>query len=318
MPTACAPIVGRDCSSVRIAILEPLALLAEAVLDRHLAIGEMQRHGRRAVDAELLLGLAHGEPLHAGLDQERGDALGALGARGRHEHRDDSCVRAVGHPHLRAVDDVAVALPDGRAEHRGRVRARSRFRERERRGHLAAGEARQEPALLLLVPAEDEGITAEVLHQEDRGRRGARPRHLLGGEAERERSRGGAAVLLGDVQSHQPLLAEHLELLGRVLPRLVDVRREGRDTLARNLAREVAHGALLVGQVVELAQRISSSSDSSSWRSRRSPCRTCGRGARPSPCASGAGVEHNGTRGTPRTSPRPRTWWCRGRPGRGV
>src|SRR4029453_18244583 len=119
----------------------------------------------------------------------------------------------------------------------------------------AAGEAGQMPALLLLVATEDERITAQVLHQEDRGRRRARPRHLLGGEAERERSRGGAAVLLGDVQSHQPLLAEQLELLVWVFAGLVDVRREGRDALARDLAREVTHGALLVGEVVELAQR---------------------------------------------------------------
>ena len=44
-----------------------------------------------------------------------------------------------------------------------------------------------------------------------------------------------------------PCCAEQLELLGRVLPGLVDVRRHRRDALARDLAREVADGALLVG-----------------------------------------------------------------------
>ena len=61
---------------------------------------------------------------------------------------------------------------------------------------------------------------------------------------------------LRDVQPHQALLAEQLELLVRVLPGLVDVRGERRDALAGDLPREVAHGALLVGEVVELAQRL--------------------------------------------------------------
>ena len=46
----------------------------------------------------------------------------------------------------------------------------------------------------------------------------ARPRHLLGGQAERERSRGGAAVRLGDVQTPSAPAGQQLELLVRVLP----------------------------------------------------------------------------------------------------
>ena len=77
MPTACAPMVGRVTARGSHRDPEALAFLAEAVLHRHLAVAEVQRHRGRAVDAELALLLAHREALRARLDQERGDALGA-------------------------------------------------------------------------------------------------------------------------------------------------------------------------------------------------------------------------------------------------
>ncbi len=78
-PTACAPIVGRDWSSVRIAILKP-----SPSSPRRFSTGISQSVKwsatvGRPVDAHLLLLLADGEAGHAGLDEERGDALGALG-----------------------------------------------------------------------------------------------------------------------------------------------------------------------------------------------------------------------------------------------
>src|SRR5262249_41618013 len=134
----------------------------------------------------------------------------------------------------------------------GGVRARARLGERECGGDLTRGEARQIAALLLRVAAEDDRIAAEVLHEEDRGGRRAGPRHLLRGETEGQRAGGAAAVLLGDGEPHQALLAEELELIGRVLAGLVDVRGQRRDALAGDLTREVADRSLLVAQVVEL------------------------------------------------------------------
>src|SRR5262249_61874111 len=63
---------------------EALALLAEPLLDGHAAVGEVERHRRRAADAHLPFLLADGEARHVRLDAEGGDALGGLGpiARG--------------------------------------------------------------------------------------------------------------------------------------------------------------------------------------------------------------------------------------------
>src|SRR6185503_19719580 len=138
--------------------LEASALLAQPVLHRHLAVAEVQRHRRRTVDAELALGLAHREALRAGLDQQRGHALGPLAGLGGDEHGDDPRVGAVGHPHLGPVQHVAIALAHRPAGHRRRVGAGAGLGERERGGHLAGGQARQVAPLLLLAAAEDDRV----------------------------------------------------------------------------------------------------------------------------------------------------------------
>src|SRR5206468_3680575 len=132
----------------------------------------------------------------------------------------------------------------------------ARLGQREGRRHLARREPGQEPALLLLVARERDGVAAQVLHEEDRGGGGAGPRHFLGGEAERQPAGSAPAVLLGDVEAHQPLLRQELQLLVRVLAGLIDARGEGGDALARDLPREVADGALVVAQVIELVHAL--------------------------------------------------------------
>src|SRR5262249_61712493 len=52
--------------------LEALTFLAQPVLDGNLAVGEMERDGRRAADAHLPLELADGEAGERGLDQKGG------------------------------------------------------------------------------------------------------------------------------------------------------------------------------------------------------------------------------------------------------
>src|SRR6185369_15805704 len=59
--------------------LEPLALGPEPVARRDRAVREVQRHGGRGADPELLLLLADLEAGRALLDQERRHALGASG-----------------------------------------------------------------------------------------------------------------------------------------------------------------------------------------------------------------------------------------------
>src|SRR5262245_47762053 len=94
--------------------LEPLALLAQALLDRHRAVREVKGHGGRAADAHFLLFLADREPGHALLDDERGDASGALAGIDRREHGDHVCVVAVRAPLLGTVQHVVIALPHRR------------------------------------------------------------------------------------------------------------------------------------------------------------------------------------------------------------
>ena len=81
MPTACAPMVGRECSSVRIATLKP-----SPSSPRRFSTGTSQSVKCSATVGEpwmpsLRSCLPTREPLHPGLDEERGDALGALAAR---------------------------------------------------------------------------------------------------------------------------------------------------------------------------------------------------------------------------------------------
>ena len=53
---------GRDASSVRMATLKPSPSSPRRLLDRDLAVGEVQRHRGRAADAELALGLPTAKP----------------------------------------------------------------------------------------------------------------------------------------------------------------------------------------------------------------------------------------------------------------
>src|SRR5207247_2588624 len=151
-----------------------------------------------------------------------------------------------------SVDDVSITLPHGRAADRGRIGARAGLRERERGGDLARGDAREVVALLLLGAGEEDGIAAQVLHEEDGRRRGAGPGDFLGRETEGQRARRAAPVLLGDVQPHEALLGEGRQLLLRVLTCLVDVRGPGSDPLARDVAGQIADRPLLVGEVEEI------------------------------------------------------------------
>src|SRR5207245_5641483 len=103
---------------------EPLALVAETVLDGHLAVAQMERDRRGPANPQLALELAEGEPGERRLDQERGDPAGALAAVHGGEEGDDAGVTAVRDAHLGSLEKVAVApVNDERRERIGdRVR----------------------------------------------------------------------------------------------------------------------------------------------------------------------------------------------------
>ena len=116
---------------------------AEHVLGRHLAILKHDFAGVGAAHAELVELLAGRETRKRLLDDEGGDAAGAGGAVGLgidHERVGD---RPVGDPHLRAVENVAVALLVGAGAHRHHVGAGARLRHRQRADMLAGNQFRQ-------------------------------------------------------------------------------------------------------------------------------------------------------------------------------
>src|SRR5580765_1771381 len=99
------------------------AFVADPVVGRHLDALEHDLGGRRGADAELALLLADADAGVALLDQERGDALGAVGA-GAREHDEQLRLVAGRDPQLAAVEHVVVALQLGDAAQRRRVAAR--------------------------------------------------------------------------------------------------------------------------------------------------------------------------------------------------
>jgi hypothetical protein len=137
------------------------------------------------------------------LDQEGGDAARAGLRVGLGVDHQNVRVRAVGDPHLVAVQHVAVAALVGAQAHGHHVAARARLGHRQRAHVLAGDQPRQVAALLLLRAVAADLVDAEVgvraVGQADRGRGAA---DLLHGHHVLEVAHAGAAVLLlhGDAE----------------------------------------------------------------------------------------------------------------------
>src|SRR5581483_7394405 len=230
-----------------------LAFAAEAVLHRDLAIGQVQRHRRRAADAHLALELAQREAGERRLDEERSDALVPAPAVHGGEQRQHRGVAAVGHPHLRAVQDVPIAAAHRRCRHAGRVRAGTGLGDRQRGRDLAARQPWQVAPPLVLRSVGHDRIAGRVLHEVEHGGGGAGPCDLLDGQAERQRAEPRAAVALGDVETHEALGAEQPQLLGRIGFGLVHLSGARGDLLARDGPREIADLPLVLAEPGRLA-----------------------------------------------------------------
>ena len=137
-----------------------LADLAEHVLDRHLAVVEDERAGRRAANAHLLLFRADGEAGEIAFDEERGELL-AIDLREDGEQIGEVRVRD---PHLLAVQDVVLAVGREHGLACGCSARRSRwcFRQRVSADHLARRQLRQILLLLLLGAEEDDRQRADA------------------------------------------------------------------------------------------------------------------------------------------------------------
>ena len=145
--------------------LEPLALLADHVLLRHVDIGVP---GLGVLDPAQPHELDARLDLHAvgvARDDERGDAApAALAARHLGHHHEDIGDRPVGRPQLAAVEHVARAVLGRGRDRRDprRIRAHAGFGQRERR-EVGLADLRQ-PLALLLLRAEQQ----QRLRQPDR------------------------------------------------------------------------------------------------------------------------------------------------------
>ncbi|MNV41332.1 hypothetical protein D3C71_1329660 [compost metagenome] len=131
----------------------------------YFAILEDQLAGVGAAHAELVQLLRRGKALHALFDQERGDALGAairIGLGIDHQHIG---IRAVGDPHLVAVEHVVITALVRAQLHRDHVRAGARFAHRQRADQLAAAQAGQVALLLIFV-----AVLAQLVHAQVRVR----------------------------------------------------------------------------------------------------------------------------------------------------
>ena len=210
---------------------------------------------RRAADAHLALELAQREAGERRLHQKRGHPLVAAGAVDGGEERDDTGLAAVGHPHLAAVEQVAVALAHGGGGHAGGVGAGAGLRDGQRGGDLAGRQARQVAALLRVGAVGHDRVAGGVLHEVDDGGGGARPGDLLDGAAERQRSQPRATVGLRHVETHEPGLGEVLQRFARIELGLVHLGGQRRHALARDRARQVARLSFFFAQPERIVHR---------------------------------------------------------------
>src|SRR5438132_113553 len=232
--------------------LEALALGPETIGDGDRAVAEVQRHRRRGTDAHLLLFLADAEAGRALLDEERGHAPRAPTGIERREHGDHVRVVAVGAPLLGAVEHVVLAAADGRGLEAAGVGARARLGERVGAEHLARGQRRQEALLLLLGAGQQDRNAAERLVEVLRAGGRAGGGDLLAHDRQRERAHRAAAVRLGHPDAIEARLDQRADRVLRIRLGLVVARRVRRHALARDLPRQVANHALVVGEIERL------------------------------------------------------------------
>src|SRR5256886_3250607 len=194
-------------------VLEPLALVADQIADRHVAFLEKQfcRVGR--VHAQLLQRARDVKTLRPFLDHEQVEAtVPSLAFRLGH-HQRPVAPSAVGDEDLSAVDDELVAEAACRGGDSCHIRPGVRLGDGES-GDLLASDRRDEPAPLLLLGAEAEDRRRRHLGLHRHGHAEAAapgPRHLLRQDDRAEIVAPLATVFGRVAQAEKTKLAEPLE-----------------------------------------------------------------------------------------------------------
>jgi hypothetical protein len=205
------------------------ALLADHAVGGDADVVEVDLAGRRALDAELLLGGAEGHALVALLDDERRDALAALLGVGHGHDRVELADAGVGDPALHAVQHPEVAVAHRAGLHPGRVGTGVRLREAVGEHALAPGQRAQVLLLERLAAGDLHGQRAQLVDGRDERGRDADPRHLLDQDDGGQRVRARAAVGLRDVDGVQVVRQQRVQCLLREAGLLVDLGRERGD-----------------------------------------------------------------------------------------
>lgn len=196
--------------------LDALTDAGEHVFFRHFTVVEEQRIGVGATHAELVEMLAVGEALKTLLDEEGGHAARArlrIGLGVDHEHVG---IAAIGDPHFRTIEHIAVAALVGAQLHRDDVGPRAGLGHRER-ADIVAGDQLWQIALPLRVVAVaaylvDAEVGMGAVGQPDRSRA---PRNLFHGDDVGQIAHVGAAILLRRGHAEQAEVAKALPEVGR-------------------------------------------------------------------------------------------------------
>ena len=248
MPMAWAAIVIRVWSRVASAVRNPVPSGADHPVRGDGAVVEVQLPGRRALDAELVLGGAEGEPRIVLLHHERRDPARPGRRVGHGHHRVVLRHSGVRDPALGSVEDKTVTVADGAGRHRGRVRAGLRLGQRVGEHRLAPGDRRQVALLELLGPGQQQRHRAQLVHRRDQRRRGARPGDLLDHDRGGDRVRARAAVGLGDVHRGEVVLGQRLEHVPGELRGLVHLGGPRRDLVVGQVTDGLTERFMLLGE----------------------------------------------------------------------
>jgi hypothetical protein len=230
-------------------VLVTLAFLTEKVTLGNDDIVKVEHAGAASADTQLLLLLGNGETRGILLDHEGRDALVALaGIQVRKDNKHPS-LHGVGDPHLGPIDLVPIRRLFRLSLQGEGIGSRRRLRETER-PDSPSSELRQ-PRLLErgVGPLVKRRVDKRVVHIHQDTNAGVDAGQFLDGHDGRGKVHAGSAVLLGDLDAHQPLLEQLLDQCGVHDFGLVHFPHFGPDLLLRELGDGFGHQGLGFGEM---------------------------------------------------------------------
>src|SRR5579863_445397 len=228
--------------------LVAFAGFAQHVVFGHAAVFQDQFASGRGADAQLVFFLAHRESGESFFDQEGGDAFVSGAGIDGGEQNEQSCFFAVRDPQLAAVQHVVAAFEFGTGLQRERVGAGTGFAQGV--GPDDLGCHLRQVALLLLIaaPTQQRVVDQRVLHVDDHARRGVHPRQLFDRKNGLKKLCAAPAVLLGNLNPHQPQLEKLVDEIFVEDSLLVHLFDQRTDLLVSKLVNVVAEKNFIFGE----------------------------------------------------------------------